>query len=325
MTLPYMPRLFCLAMASFFLVYLAASTLVSLHAPLAIRIAQRFAPRRAARFLLALRLLPVTLAAGMALGLCVPSYLWFEPELFDEPVGLACLALAVLGLGICVAAVSRTVRAAARSAMFARQCRRSGHEMAVAGEVPPTLVVGGSAPFLALTGIVRPRVVISESIFEALSEEELSVVLKHECAHRTSRDNLKRLCIFLAPGIVPLLGGGRALEHAWITFAEYAADEEAVGGDVSRSLALASALVRVARFGSMRAAAPAATPFLGEVSELAVRVDRLLGGARCCEPARRMSWRKATLAGLLAGFVSAVMFQPATFRFVHAVLERLVG
>jgi len=324
MTLPYLPRLFCLVMASFFLVYLVASAIVSLLAPLAIRIAKRLKPRLAARFLLALRLLPFTLSAGMALGLCVPSYLRFEPELFDEPVGLACLALAMLGLGICGAAVSRTIRAGARSAMFVRQCRRSGHEMAAPGPFLPTFVVGGPAPFLALTGIVRPHVVISESILEALSGEELSVVLRHEYAHRTSRDNLKRLCIFLAPGILPLFGGRRALERAWNTFAEYAADEEAVAGDARRALALASALVRVARFGSMRDAAPVATPFLGEVSELAARVDRLLTGTRSSECARRVSWSTVAAVVMLAGCAALVIFQPETLRLVHSLTERLI-
>jgi Zn-dependent protease with chaperone function len=323
MTLPYLPRLFCLAMASFFLVYLVTSLLVSLHAPRAIRRANRSSPKFAARFLLALRLLPFTFAAGIALGICVPSYLWFEPELFDEQVGLSCLVLTMSGLGVCGAAVARAIRAGARSAMFARQCRRSGHEMVVAAQFPPTFVLEGSPPVLALTGIVRPRIVISENIFEALSGEELSVVLRHECAHRTSRDNLKRLCIFLAPGIMPLLGGGRALERAWNTFAEYAADEEAVGGDVSRSLVLASALVRVARFGSMRGPATLATPFVGEVSDLAARVDRLLTGTRC-ESARRVSWLKATSVVLAAGCAVAVIFQPATLRFVQSMLERLV-
>ena len=75
MTLPYWPRLVCLAMSSFFLVYSVTAAIVSIHAPLAIRTAQGLAPRLAARFLLALRLLPFTLATGMALGLCVPSYL----------------------------------------------------------------------------------------------------------------------------------------------------------------------------------------------------------------------------------------------------------
>jgi Zn-dependent protease with chaperone function len=310
-------------MAFFFLVYSTTAVIVSLHAPLAIRTAQGMGPRLAARFLLALRLLPLTLAAGTTLGLCVPSYLWFEPELFDEPVGFACLTLSILGLGICGAAVSRTIRAGTRSVMFARQCRRSGHEMS--GQFPPTFVVEGSAPFLALTGIVRPRVVMSESIFQALSGEELSVVLRHECAHRTSRDNLKRLCIFLAPGIMPLPGGARALERAWSTFAEYAADEEAVGGDVNRSLALASALVRVARFGSMRGLTPVTTPFLGDVSDLTARVNRLLTGTRRFESSRRASWRTTTSVLLVAGCAAAVVFQPATFRFVQSLLERLIG
>jgi Zn-dependent protease with chaperone function len=325
MTLPYLPRLLCLAMASFFLVHLVTAAIVSLLAPLAIRTAQGFAPRHAARFLLILCLLPLAMSVGVALGLCVPSYLWFEPERFDEPVGLACLLLAMLGLGICGAAVSRTIRAGMRSMMFARRCRRSGYEMAVAGQFPPTFVVEESGPFLALTGIARPRVVISESILDALSGEELSVVLRHERAHRTSRDNLKRLLIFLAPGIMPFLGGGRALERAWNTLAEYAADEEAVGGDVSQSLALASALVRVARFGSMRGAAVAETPFLGEVSDLATRVDRLLTSPQSFESPRQMSRCKSAWVVLAAGCVAAVIFQPATLRFVHSLMERLIG
>jgi hypothetical protein len=324
MTLPYFPRLLCLAMASFFLVHLAVAALVSLHTSLAIRTAGRLTPRFAARFLLGLRLLPFTLAAAVALVLCVPSYLWFEPKAFEEPVGLACLALGMSGLGICAAGVLRTIRAMARSAMFARHCQRLGHEMAVAEQFPPALVVEGVAPFLALTGIVRPRVIISEKIFEALSREELSVILRHEYAHRTSRDNLKRLCLFLAPRIMPLPGGGRALERAWNTFAEYAADEEAVGGDVSRSLALASALVRVARFGSMGNAAPVATPFLGEVSDLGARVDRLLSGTRSFGAARCISWQAAASAVLVAGCVAAVLSQPATFRMVHSMLEWLI-
>ncbi len=325
MTLPYLPRLFCLAMASFFLVHSVAAAIVSVYAPLAIGRAQGFTPRRAARFLLILRLLPFTLSVCVALGLCVPSYLWFEPESFDEPVGLACLLLAALCLAICGTAVSRTIRSAARSISFARQCRSSGHEMSVPAKFPPTFVVQASAPVLALTGIVRSRVIISQRIFEALSAEELTVVLRHERAHRISRDNLKRLCIFLAPGMLPLLCGGRALERAWSTFAEYAADEEAVGGDVSRSLALASVLVRVARFGRMPGPLTMATPFLGEASDLAARVDRLLTGTRHFEPTRRMSWRKAASVAIVAACLAAVVLQPATFRFVHSLLERLVG
>ena len=121
-----------------------------------------------------------------------------------------------------------------------------------------------------------------------------------------------------------MLGDGRALERAWNTFAEFAADEEAVGGDVCRSLALASALVRVARFGSMPGPATMATPFLAEVSELTARVDRLLTGTRRCEAARHMSWRTVAAVGMLTGCTAGVIFQPVTLRLVHSLMERLI-
>ena len=50
----------------------------------------------AGRFLLALRLLPAALALFVVAGLCVPSYLWLEPETGPEEVGAGCLAAAIL-------------------------------------------------------------------------------------------------------------------------------------------------------------------------------------------------------------------------------------
>lgn len=323
MILPYLSRLLCLILASFFLVNLVTSLLLALFTPLAIRAAQKLAPRRAARLLLTLRLLPFGLGASAALGLCLPSYLWLEPGPIEESVGFPCLFMAMLGAVVGGIAVARGVRAAVSSFRFTRCCRGSGYEMHLVGADRPALVIQGSKPVLALAGIVRPRLVISGAVVSALSEEELSIALRHERAHQISCDNLKRLCMFLTPGILPLLSGFRQLERSWISFTEYAADEAAVAGDARRSLALASALVRVARFGT---APPSdfAISFLGDTSLLSARVDRLLAGYPSPETRHRMPWPTAGPALLVVGCLAAMAFHPSTFRFVQAILEGLI-
>jgi Zn-dependent protease with chaperone function len=322
--LSYPLRLLCLALASFFLVHLLTALAVALLTPLAIRTAQRLAPHVAARLLLVLRLLPFGLALFVVLGLCVPSYLWLEPRDIVEPVGFVCLWSAALGAAICGAAITRAGRAAVRSILFMRRCQRSGHLVQLAAENPPAWVVEDSEDVLALAGIVHSRVVISRNIVDVLSLEELSVVLRHESAHRKSRDNLKRLFIFLAPGILPFWNGFRELERAWISCAEYAADEAAAAGDANRSLALASSLIHVARLGTNSRLSAGAISFLQDASDLSVRVDRLLCSSPPLQFPLCISWRKAGVALMLAGCLAVIFFKLTAFQFVQSVLERLI-
>ena len=119
----------------------------------------------------------------------------------------------------------------------------------------------------------------------ALPAEQLAAALRHEEAHRVSRDNLKRLLLLLTPGLLPGLHGFHAIERGWARFTEWAADDEAVAGDAHLSLYLAAALVRIARMGGAPAPSPLATSFLGDSRELSARVDRLLSPAPAA-PAR---------------------------------------
>src|SRR5580700_3018840 len=111
MTLSYVLRLLCLSFACFFLVNLALGLITCLAASQAIRMAERMSPRRAAWFLLALRLFPAGVAAFAVIAICVPSYLWLEPDATGEQVGFACLAAAVLGVVICGISFIRSLRA----------------------------------------------------------------------------------------------------------------------------------------------------------------------------------------------------------------------
>jgi Zn-dependent protease with chaperone function len=328
MTLPYLPRLLCISLATFFLIHLALGLGVSLIARPAARLGERIRPHLAARCLLVLRLLPAVGAALIVVVVCLPSYLWLEPEAPTERVGFGCLAVALLGIAMWGISLARGLRAAAGSRRFLRQCQREGRRARLPGELAnacmDTWIVEGTAPLLALGGIVRPRLVISRGVVSALSPEELAAALRHERAHWTSRDNLKRLCILLTPGILPFAGSSRTLERGWRKFTEWAADDRAVAGSARRSFALAAALVRVARMTADEPQSPLAR-LLGDADQLAARVDRLL---RPAPPSQLPAGPRPILALsailLMAGSLAAAILQPDALYSVHLALEHLV-
>jgi Zn-dependent protease with chaperone function len=310
MTPSYVSRLLLLSAGSFFLVWMAAAALVSWIAPVAIRRAGFMRPRRAARLLLALRLLPAALAATIVALLCVPSYLRFEPHIPTEEAGFACLAAAILGVAICAFAIYKAGSALLLSSIFLRRC--GGRESLVAGE-KAWIVADGAG--LALAGIVHPRLLISERALEDLSADQLALALRHEHAHRASRDNLKRLLIQLAPAVFPRL---RTLEDAWVRFAEWAADDQATERDPERSATLAAALVCVARLQSDIALPPLVTSLVAADEDLAHRVDRLLDTPVLREPNRGFEAIAFGSTALLIGLLAM------NLRIVHILLENLL-
>jgi hypothetical protein len=318
----YRLRLVCLCLACFFLFHVAVGLLVSLTASWAIRRASRMDAPAAARFLLALRLLPAGAATIVVAGICAPSYLWLEPEASAEEVGLACVAAALLGLIVLAFSLARGLRASRRSLQFIRQCQRVGRQTNLSGPPEPVWIVNGSAPLLALTGIVRPRLVISQPVVSALSSSQLAAVLRHEHAHRLSHDNLKRLIILLSPGLFPFFRGFDKLERAWARFTEWAADDRAVDGDGRRSLSLATALVRVARLGAGAPAPLLAASLLADSQDLSARVHRLLRPRAQSRPRNPHLATAAVLA--FAALLAAVFLNPATLPAVHQLLERLI-
>jgi len=325
MILPYMARLVCLCLAAFFLVHAGCGMTISLLTPIAVRFAGRMAPVNAARLLLALRLLPPAAALFVVVGLCTPSYLYLEPKGAPEEMGLTCLSAAFLSLAAWGCSSARAARAVVRSARHTRQCRERSREIRLPGERQAGWVIDGSSPCVMLTGLLRPRIVISTSVVAALSARQLAAVVRHERAHGVSHDNLKRLLVLLAPGIAPFASGYRNLERAWAKMAEWAADDRASGGKPRRSLSLAAALVRVARLGAVAPAPALATSLMADGADLSERVDRLL------HPVERGTHRRhrepiltASAGLLLTGALVALMAHPATLQSAHEWLELLV-
>ncbi|HYL77659.1 MAG TPA: M56 family metallopeptidase [Bryobacteraceae bacterium] len=300
MMIPYLWRLACLALASFFIIHLALALILRCATPWAIRITGRLQPQVAARFLLALRLTPASFAALVVGALCIPSYLWLEPAYTTENVGLGCIMASFCGFSVWLASATR----AARSSLRSRQ-----------------LVRCGRTPLLALAGIIHPRVVISPEVLSALTPEQLAAALRHEEAHRASHDNLKRLLLVLAPGLFPGVTGFAALERAWSRVTEWSADDRAVAGSPERSLSLAAALVRVARLGDTTPAMM--TSLLGDRADLATRVDRLLRGPAIIEKNTTSKTGWFAIAAVAIACTAAIL-QPATLSTVHRILESLV-
>ncbi|HEV2183446.1 MAG TPA: hypothetical protein VGR39_07155, partial [Candidatus Acidoferrales bacterium] len=164
MILPYILRLVCLSFASFFLICAVLSLAAWLVAPSAIRLGESLKPRLAARLLLVLRLSPVAVAAFIVSALCVPSYLWLEPNANAERVGIACCFAALLGVALWTFSLVRVLRAVLISLRYRRQCERESNAGLVSNQQEPLLVVDTEGAVLALAGVIRPRVVVSRGV-----------------------------------------------------------------------------------------------------------------------------------------------------------------
>lgn len=325
MILPYFLRLSCLCFASFFVLNLAAGLLVRFFSKSAIRFAGSRAPRAAARYLIVLRLLPFALAALFVVALCVPSYLWLEPAAASERVGLLSVLLGFFGAAAWLISIARSIHSLMASWRHNRLCRLAGVDTPIPGESSSLLVIENDAPLLAMSGLFRARLLISRGVLQTLSSEELSAALLHEHAHRTSRDNAKRLLLLLAPDLFPFFRPLRALEHSWSRFAEWAADDEATAGDSNRAVSLAAALIQVARMGSAPRMPYLSTSLLACDRDLSARIDRLLRPVAPAHPLSKPSQHHLRTAGfLLAGCLTAILLTPSALSSVHQLLELLL-
>ncbi len=315
----YWWRLAWLALACFFAVHLAAGAAVALISRRAVRMAERFQPRSAARALFLLRLFPLAISSLAVTAVCIPSYLWLEPASAQEQVGWMCAGAASLAILVWLDSAGRFLYTTARSYRFIRRWRREGRPDRLGDAAAKAWVIQSDVPFLALAGILRPRLIASRGLLRTLSSGQLTAALHHEEAHRTSRDNLKRLIMHCAPGALPFVSPSRRIEEAWAKFTERAADDRAVSGDPARALLLAEALVRVARIQGPQSALVA--PLLADRSELHARVNRLLHPASTPAAANR---RLHMFASAALAVLAVVAIEPLTLRLAHRILENLI-
>jgi Zn-dependent protease with chaperone function len=309
---PYLWRLCCLSLASLFVVQIGAGLILRSQIARLLRWAGRFEPARAAAIVLGLRWMPA-LAGWFVVGLlCIPSYLRLEPAANEEEIGLACFAMAgLVALSYIVPLLSATADVI-RSEIRLRALVRTSEQQA------ELCVIRDTSPPMAFAGLFHSRVLVSREVMGMLTADQMDAALRHERAHFESRDNYKRLLLELAP----LDCAGRKLRSAWSRFTEWAADDRATEGDSARSVALASALVSVARLGSKEFAG--ALLLVPDGCELRARVERLLEPSRTTPATRYPAFSAVVALGALALALAAIAQQPAAAEIVHRALETFI-
>ena len=325
MSLPYSLRLLCLCCASFFMIHLALAVATRLSAGTVMCMAERLKPSSAARLLFAVRMLPFTLTLFAVLAFCIPSYLWLEPEATGEKVGFVCFLTAVLGAAIWALAIVRVVHAVRGTARYLHRCERHGQQISMPGETAPALLLRDKSPVLAVAGVVHPRLVISRRVMRGLTADQIDAALRHERAHRSSGDNLKRFLMLLAPDVLPFMRGFVTLERSWAKAIEWAADDQASAGDPRRALSLADALVRVARMGNKPQLSYLTSSLMADDHDLSERVDRLLRPQPIPDkPVKELIPLVSGAAALMAASLMIVTLWPASLSMVHQALEQLI-
>lgn len=300
------------------LVLLAAYGVASLLLSAAVALACRARPERAfpaSRDLLVLRLLPSAGAGLLALTVVLPAFLAWEPVQELEAVGPLLLVLALCSAAMLGDGLRRGWRASAAAERLLAQCLPLDRWPVDGGHSIDVVEV--REPIVAVVGGWRTRIVAARGVVAECSAEELRLVAAHEAAHITTRDNLKGLLLVSCPDALAWLPVGATLADRWRTAAEFEADERAAGADRRKRVALAAALVKVARLSAGLAARPALSMTVA-LDDVEGRVRRLLAPAP--HVLRRTSVRSLVACALLLP-VAAVPFYGA----LHQVIEVLVA
>jgi Zn-dependent protease with chaperone function len=284
--------------------------------------AQRLSVRRAADMLFVLRMFPLITAALMTAGLTVPSFLLLEPRATDEPVGTVLLVLSACGLILGLVGIMNAATVLRRASRVIAEWTRGATPDESLSSVP-VLTISPTSPPMSVTGILRPKILLSGAAELRLTRSELQAALNHEVAHVRHADNLKKLLMKFVG--FPGMGG---LEAAWLETTEMAADDAAVA-TTHDALDLAAALLKLSRIAPEAASPDLLAPLVhGPASAVYTRVERLLAWSENRGAAtQKYSQGYGLFLGLAATFAVIAMFAlyySQLLAHVHMATEWLV-
>jgi hypothetical protein len=235
-----------------------------------------------------------------------------------EPVGLPLLALAGLGAALLGAGAWRGVRDEKSTRDVARLWGARARTQRLASDGEPALVFDWPFPVVSVIGRRAPRLFVERRVLEACSREELEAVVRHERAHVAGSDNLKRTLMRACPDLLGLTPLAERLERDWSDATESAADEMAAGDDPSRRVALASAILKLARLATSPPL-PVAGSAVFDGTPIERRVRRLL-------EAELVRDRTAALLALVsAAALALLVFGMSRLDRIHELTELAVA
>ena len=306
------------SLSVFVLVYCVLSIAVSFTWRRFWEYSRKYPIRHTADLLFSFRMFPLVAAAVITAAFTVPSFLLLEPRAIDEPLGGFPLALglcgAVLGLIGLVNAGTALGKASRAITTWTSEA-----QPICTGTPIPVLRIARPLPAMTVAGIVSARVLVSHSAESMLTANEMQTALKHEVAHVSRRDNLKKLLLrFVAfPGM-------RGLEGAWLEATEMAADDAAVAS-ASEALDLAAALIKLSQLGAVEPSVDLTAALVhSPAAVMNARVERLLAWT---ESGRMPIRRHSSWYGLAAALATIAVFSVTYTQLLthlHTATEWLV-
>jgi Zn-dependent protease with chaperone function len=264
-------------------------------------------------FLFALLACPLLVAVAVVLFLVIPAFVSLEPVTTAEIGNWALLAFASMGAVTILIGITRAAAAWMRTSRTVRRWS-AGASMIDSSPELPILTTVHSSPAVVVTGLARPRMLISSSTARALNPSELRLVVAHEREHARRRDNLRKL--LLLASFMPL---AKEIEERWALSCELAADRAAVknGADACD---LASALVKVSRLGY--AQTPLATNFAAaNPAILETRVQQLISWRPLETSLREKALKCLAITALAASAAFFLLYAGSVLIFVQRISE----
>jgi beta-lactamase regulating signal transducer with metallopeptidase domain len=260
---------------------------------------------------------PAAVGIAVAFGIALPVYLAYEPRESEEGFATTLVALAATGVALFAGGTWRAVRAWHSTRLVRREWESRGRRLDCFDTSLPVFAIDEQFPTVAVVGVTTPALFVAERVLTECSTDEVRAMLRHEAAHVTVRDNLKRFLIRACPDLLP---SGGNLDRAWSIAAEEAADAAAVAERPAAAFELAEALIRVARLATPRAPELASAFYLG--GSIESRIRRLVGPTSGSEAPTPLGCVMLTTGALcFAAFVFTAA--PALHQVMEAVVRRL--
>ncbi len=262
---------------------------------------------------------------GAAARFCRLPVVMSGPDRAAAIPGSTILAVGLLLAGVGFAAVRlvRSLRSTRRVAARLAAAPASAVTERVAARaaglglpISPVVTELDDRPAAFTIGWLRPRVVVSTAVVEALTDAELDALLLHEAAHASRRDPLRLAIAGFCRDLLFFLPISHALFLLAAEAQERAADDAAAAA--AGPLEVASALLAVLKLAGRRPAAGLATAAAGADPE--ARIRRLLD-----TPSAHRSRRTARLRAGASVLVSAALLAGLAGAPAGAVDAALAG